>query len=250
MARYRTLGEIIDDVRADSGQSLNPAMGRQIRETIVKLINRHQRRLWDDYTWPQLRVRRFLRLQAGQRYMDPPTDMKIDRVENISLSYGQVWVPLAYGIDYANYSEFNSPEKWRSDPVVSWMISENEQIELWPIPATDGDPPPDPPTYNQYGLMPPNYNNWLMVTGIRDLKPLIAEDDRADLDDQLLTLYVAAELLSRANAPDAGAKLQQASQRLYRLRGNMEKRRNFTLAGGQKYPQFWPRGPMSIPWPR
>lgn len=250
MARYRTLQEIIDDVRADAGMSLNPAQGRQTRDTIVKLIQRHQRRLWEDYTWPHLRVRRFLRLQAGLRYMDPPADMKIDRIESISLSYGKTWVRLDYGLTNQNYTEFNSPERWRSDPVCAWMISENEQIELWPIPATDGDPPPDPPTQDIYGEVGPNYNNWLMVTGIRDLKPLVAEYDRADLDDQLLTLYVAAELLARANAPDAQAKLQQASQRLFRLRGNLEKRNNFVVAGGARYPQFWPRGPMSIPWPR
>ena len=250
MARYRTLGEIIDDVRADAGQSMNPALGRQMRETIVKLIQRHQRRLWDDYTWPQLRVRRYLRLQAGQRYMQPPPDMKIDRIESVSLSWGQVWVPLVYGINHQNYSEFNSPEKIRSSPVVSWMISEDEQIEVWPVPGDDGDLPPNPPEYDVHGEVPPNYTNWLMVTGIRDLRPLIKEDDKADMDDQLLTLYVAAELLARANAPDAGSKLQQASQRLFRLRGNMEKRRNFTLAGGAGRPQFWPRGPAPIPWSR
>jgi hypothetical protein len=248
MARDRTLGEIVDGIRAEAGQSLNPALGRQMRETIVRIAARHQARMWADYTWPHLRVDRFLRLEAGERTYSPPDDMQIDQIEEVSVCYGGAWSLLRPGIDDPQYNSINSIEGQRSWPVEYWNISEGEQIEVWPIPSTDGAEILAVPTYSVIGQDPQLREGWLKLRGIRNLRRLVNDDDRADLDDQLIILYSAAEILARQNAPDAGGKLTQASQRLFRLRGNLTKRRNFVLAGGHRSPGRWPRGAIPIPY--
>ena len=114
MARDRTLGEIIDGIRAEAGHSLNPALGRQMRDTLVRIATRHQSRMWDDYTWPHLRCDRFMQLQAGERFYSPPPDMAIDRIEQISVCYGGEWIGLDLGIRDAHYNSMNSPAGQRS----------------------------------------------------------------------------------------------------------------------------------------
>ena len=58
MARGTTLGILINDLRSEIGHSLEPSLGKSTRDVLVNVIQRNQRRLWDDYAWPFLRVQR------------------------------------------------------------------------------------------------------------------------------------------------------------------------------------------------
>ena len=53
--------------------------------------------------------------------------------------------------------------------------------------------------------------------------------DTADLDDQLIVLFAASELLTRQKSPDAQLKQQQAQIHYQRLRARLSKSEPFVL---------------------
>ncbi|CAB5178655.1 hypothetical protein UFOVP156_21 [uncultured Caudovirales phage] len=217
MARNVTLGELIDDLRAEAGHSLQANLGTAMREVLVKVLQRQQRRLWDDYDWAFLRVQRNVFTQNGQRYYDLPADMKLENIERVEFKWGNQWQPLTSGIGGQQYSEFDSDKDIRSMPVYRWQPSENDQIEVWPIPSQDAD------TATLSGA--------IRFVGKRNLRPFIAQSDQADLDDTLLVLFSAAEILSREKADDAKLKLSMAERHYARLKGRSSNSDTFSLSG-------------------
>ena len=74
------------------------------------------------------------------------------------------------------------------------------------------------------------------------------ESDRAELDDQLIVLYAAVELLQRAKSEDAGSKKAVADQLYARLKGLGIKQQVFTLGGGLPNDREWNlRGARILP---
>lgn len=217
MARGTTLLRLLDMYRAECRLSLNPAHNAQVRDTQVQHLQRVQEWLWTDFAWPILRVERFLETQNGQRFYDMPDDLDIDRITKFEVKHDDVYCPLDPGIDGQHYAAYDSDKDERQWPPQRWRISEDEQIELWPIPDTDFDP------VTQEGR--------IKLTGIRKLRPLVDDGDRADLDDRLIVLYAAAEYLAGTGAKDAGLKQQQANARFVRLRGQQSPRRQFKMFG-------------------
>jgi hypothetical protein len=51
---------------------------------------------------------------------------------------------------------------------------------------------------------------------------MVSDSDRADLDDRLIVLFAAAEILAKQKSPDAKNKLDMANARLLRLRANSQ----------------------------
>lgn len=230
MARNVTLGELIDDVRAEAGHSLQPNLGTAMREVLIKVIQRQQRRLWEDHDWTFLRVHRDVPVQAGQRYYDFPADLNLERVERVEFKWDDRWHRLEYGIGRAQLDQFDSDRDVRSWPIFRWQEAEDNQIEVWPVPSLNG------------GLTPPA--GLIRFTGIRALRPLVQESDRADLDDTLLVLFSAAEILAREKANDAGLKLQLAETHYRRLKARGAKREVISLSGEED--RFMLRGPKTV----
>lgn len=232
MPRNVTLLELLQDYRAEIRASGNAAHNSSARESQVRLLQRVQQGLWEDHDWPHLRVERTQDLQAGQRYYDPPDDVSIDRVEMIEVRYGEEWCPLGYGLDSRHYSTYDSDLDERSWPVTRWQIYEDDQFEVWPVPSDDA---------NVTSL-----EGRLKITGIRNLNPLVADDDRCDLDSDLIVLHAAAETLGAQGAKDAPLKLQKAQRRELRLTGNLSKVKRFRIFGQPKGPQWKPKGPPRV----
>lgn len=230
MARNVTLGELIDDVRAEAGHSLQANLGTAMREVLVKIIQRQQRRLWEDYDWTFLRVDRDVAVQNGQRYYDFPVDLSLERLEKVEFKYGDRWIPVSYGIGREHYDMHDSDRDIRAFPVERWKEHENNQIELWPIPSQNGSVAQSA--------------NIIRFHGIRKLRPLVAESDRADLDDTLLVLFSAAEILAREKSADAGLKLQMAEKHYARIKARNSKSETFSLGG--EPPARVPMGPKII----
>lgn len=217
MARNKTLLSILQKYRSEIRASGNAAHNQGARENQVQLLQRTQEWLWEEHDWAHLKIRRSLPLQAGQRYFDTPDDMDIDRLESIEVRYGNDWLPLMNGIGPAQYSAWDSDLGIRSWPVERWQIYEDEQFEVWPIPESNANPD--------------TLDGTLRLNGIRNLRPLVADNDRADLDDRLITLYAAAEHLGARGADDAAIKLQMAERRFQALVGNNSKMRRFSMLG-------------------
>lgn len=146
MARGRTLGELIDDLRADSGRSTEPAHGLNDRARLMAIIRRAYAMLYADYDWPHLRVSSTKIMAAGQRYYDFPTVMNAERVEEVWRKWGGDWDEgenLTYGIERGDYAAFDSDAGVRSDPISKWQfyndgsVNAVVQFEVWPMPASD-----------------------------------------------------------------------------------------------------------------
>ena len=223
MARRQTLLELLRQYRAEIRASGNPAHNANVRDAQINTLQRVQEWLWEEHDWAFLRVERFVDLQNGQRFYDPPADMPLERIEEIHVRYNGDWVPLTFGIESCNFSLYDSYLDQRSWPAERWRIHEDEQIEIWPVPSEDAERVTSPTSDGIEGR--------LRFTGIRNLSPLVADTDRADLDDRLITLFAAAETLAAHNASDASAKAEMANKRFSALKGNMSKIKSFRMFG-------------------
>jgi hypothetical protein len=241
MARGKTLESLLTSLRAELGVSLNPAHNVSVRETQIERLQRVQETLWDDYNWPHLRVYRYLELTADQRYYDPDGckkyidgalvaagDVQIDRILKMWVRDGSIWRPLDPGIHERNYNAYNSDTGEASWPPQRWQVSEDDQIEIWPIPGLSSDAA--------------NGTNLVRFHGVRNLADLIQDTDRADLDDRLITLMAAAEML-----PDEKGRKKAglAQRRLMKVLGNNTKQKRFRMFGRQE-PRRILRGPPTV----
>jgi hypothetical protein len=236
--RNQTLQKLLTDLRAETLRSPNSAHNTQSRDADVTLLQRTQNWLWEDYAWPHLRIERDLPVQAGQRYYTVPEDMVVDRIQCIEFKDGDIWQEVKVGVERAELNTYDSDLDERSWPVLRWKIAEDnlgatEQIELWPIPDRNADPA--------------TLDGYIRVTGIRNLRPLVADNDTADLDDRLIVLYAAAESLSESKPQRANLKLSQAKKLDMSLRGGMMPGRKFRMFGiGQPEHEKLLRGPPTV----
>lgn len=224
MARRTTLNQLVTKLRSEVRDAPGAAFGVHVRESYEAILRRYQETLWAQHDWPHMIVEVRKALQAGQRYYDLPDApaMPIDRLQMIYHRHGSQWLPLAKGINTRLYGINDSDLDVRSDPPRRWDYynadSGADQIEIWPTPATNGNPA--------------TYQGYLLFEGVRALSPLIASSDRADLDDHLIVLFAAAELLAARGAKDAELKLRMAQSHFNKLKANGAKNRPMIVMGG------------------
>ena len=224
--RNQALSSLLTDYRVETHVSGNPAHVAGARDAQVSALQKQQERLWRAYDWPFLRVRRYIDLQAGERYYSSrqaldeagaaSTDLGIERVESVEVRWGGRWVPLRFGIGADEYAALDSDLDQRSDPAAAWRLHEGEMFEIWPIPDSDAGA---------------DIEGRLRLIGIRDLRPLVADSDRADLDDDLIVKYAAAKSLARTGSKDAQIVLDEAKTIERTLTANFSKCKTFSLAG-------------------
>lgn len=216
MARGVTLGELLVKLKIAARYDPNPALSLNMVPLFIQSLQDTQERLYDDFDWPFLKISPDKVLATGQRYYDVPANMNLERIQAVDLYYGGKWLPVERGISLDNYNSMDPEVGVQADPVVRWDVVDTgtgAQVEVWPVPASNGAK--------------------LRFTGIRKLKPLIANADLADLDDQIIVLYAAGELLGGAKNPEAQVKFEQAKRRLATLHGRVTHRRagSFVLGG-------------------
>lgn len=216
MARGTQLSALVDQLRAEIGASTNVAMGVNTLPNLKQILRRTQERLWSDFDWPFAFIERDEPLLANQRYYAFDNDIDFDRINEAWVRYSETWRPLCYGITQEHYNR-SDPATYREDPCTNWRHYEGNQFEVWPVPASA--------------------QTTLRFKAIKKLPPLIDDTDRAELDDALIVLFAAAELLSRAKAEDAQAKMQMAMSHYAKLKGNTSKNRVFVLGGDINIPK-------------
>jgi len=232
MARGTTLAILINDLRSEIGHSLEPNLGKSTRDVLVNVLQRTQRRLWDDYAWPFLRIQRDLTISSDQRYYDLPSDIVFERIERVEFKHGDYWEKMEYGIGADQYNQYDSDRGITSSPIQRYDTYENNQIEMWPIPAVNSTDS--------------TKNGMVRLHGIKNLGGLINETDKADLDDQLIVLYGAAEMLARQKQADSQNKLAQAQAHYSRLKARLAKTETFVIGGGEPEGLYRPKQPPLI----
>tara|TARA_B100000953_G_scaffold300237_2_gene304152 strand:- start:1242 stop:1949 length:708 start_codon:yes stop_codon:yes gene_type:complete len=231
MARNTTLQVLLDDLRSESGHAISSSMGQATQDMMVTLLQRTQRRLWEDFAWPFLQVKKDVSIQAGSRYYDVPAGITLERVQKASFKYGGMWQPVSYGITPEDYTIYDSDRDIRSWPLQRWTAYGLAQIEVWPVPSQNAD------ATTGDGL--------LRLEGTGNLSTFVALSDTADLDDQLLVLYASSELLTRQKSPDGQLKMAQAQQHYQRLKARLSKTSPVVLGGGEDT-EYKARGPLLI----
>ena len=220
-----TLEEIVAGIREEAYISSDRNFGIDQYPQIRRLARRIQTTLYWDHDWGFLKSRRDITLNAGQRYYTVPTEINFERIVRVRTQFGNEWIDLERGIDIArDYSVYDSDQDVRLSPAQRWdMINTavgaaspigHEMMEIWPIPADTAK---------------------VRIDAVLKLAPFVADDDKCTLDDTLIILFGAAELLANAERPDAKAKLSSAQQLLKKMTAGSARRtpvNSFSMAGG------------------
>lgn len=201
MARGTSLLELTGDLRTELGRASNLAVGPGDIPQLQRALRRIQKVLWSQYEWPFMRrVFPLIPLQAGLNMYNPPDGLDIDRIENMAVWQNNIPVPIKRGIGWEDYAGFKPGE--RADPALKWDMRTDDEfatkIEIWPTPASN------------------NYS--LQIIGIRKLRPFVHDADLCDMDDELILLFAAAQMLARQGAKDAPVVMDQANAHLAKMR--------------------------------
>ncbi len=210
MARGTQLLQLVAKLRAETGRSDNVSAGRNEETALKTRLAAVQEDLYQAYDWPFLRTETTIPMQAGERYYDWPNLLNSDRLTKIKLRWNNSWYGVERGIGENEYNSYDSINDERADPVLRFdvrstgadLATQVEQVEVWPIPASN--------------------TPVLYLWGLRPLKPLIANTDVCDLDDNLIVWTLAAEILARQKSADAGRTLTKAQNLFAKLTGNSQ----------------------------
>jgi hypothetical protein len=202
MAKGAQFLQLYTDLRAELRRSTSVAVGSDDLDVLKRTINHVYRTLYIDFEWPHMRkVFPKITLNAGQRYYDFPADLDNDLLEKAVVWNGNVKTDLQVGIGFDEYGYLDSDEDERQDPIQAIdfrFTGTSIQLEVWPIPASS--------------------DNKLQLKGYLLLDRLVNDIDKCWLDDELVVLFAAAELLKGTKAEDADSKLLIAQGYLQRLK--------------------------------
>lgn len=219
MARGTQLSALVDALRAEIGASTNVAMGVNALPQLHQILNRTQERLWNDFDWGFAYIERDEPMVNGERYYAFDNDIDFGRIVSAHVKYSSSWRPLEYGIGPEQYNSSDPEDGEKEDPPTRWRHYEGNQFEVWPMPSSD--------------------ECVIRFKAIKKLPKMIEGSDVALLDDNLIVLFAAAELLAKAKSEDASAKLQSAQALYNKLKGQGVKTDVFTLGGGVPSVDKW-----------
>lgn len=225
MAVGTTLEQLLVDLKARVGHTTRVSAGVDFNQSLKNRLKSAQNQLYERYMWPRLTVVGTKLTSAGQRFYDIPTGTNIDRIEKLAFYWQGEPIFPDRGIGFEHYAERDSDLDERADPVLAWDLrwtGAAAQIELWPIPVTNNQP--------------------FRTIGMRPLRPLVADDDVADLDDELIVLYASAAILARQGSKDAELELRTAEKYLADLRKNSQSASKPIVYGGETSYQSKRRG--------
>lgn len=213
-----TLGQILTDLRAHIGGSANPAQMQSFDSVMRSKLARVQEWLYNEWEWEHLLLYNDETILPGGRYYSFNSEFNFERINGVWIYYPTLWRDVSYGITPEQYNYSNPDLGVRSDPVLRWshytQVGDDPsigQFEVWPVPASQQK---------------------LRFRCIRKLRPFIADTDRADLDDKLIVLFTAAEILKQKKSSDAADMLAMAQRLFVKLKGQNNKIGMFIMGNG------------------
>ena len=250
MARGTQFSQLVYMLRAQLRRSTNVNVGVDDLPELKAAINSQYAQQWARYDWPFLcGFFPALPLQAGQRYYQLPTGLTYDRIKEVTVYFSGVPQRVERGIHFQDYVLFNPDggsaqgaftgaftQEFQpgatgaySDPVLRWDIragtAGQEQLEVWPVPSSN--------------------SQFMRFWGYLASPYLVNDSDQCWLDDLLVVLYAASDLLAldesepRVGLPPASQlKLKEADAYFNMLTSNASMGRR-TVALGQGH--FFPR---------
>jgi hypothetical protein len=216
--RGRTLTQLLESVRLESGRSSSTTLGQNEEPALKQRINRIYEFFWFDHSWPHLKIMDADKsVAAGVYEFDPPTAIDLETIEKVACRFGDKWHPMGRGINTELYNALDSEADERSFPIENYDIQYTgaaAQIVVWPRPSQD---------------------TTVRFQGRRAFAKLVNGSDVCYLDDQIIYLHAAAELLAKAEDPMAESMASAARRRLNIMKYGLGKNRNskFNLGGQQ-----------------
>jgi hypothetical protein len=215
-------------LRAEVGQTASTAIATQGDTTMNFLLANKQKLFCGITDWPFLEHRWNVAFVGGQRYADFPTNdylgtaatISTERPMETTVFFGNLWKPVDYGIGPMEFSVRNSDQGLGMDPIMRWAFNTNinetsnaNRFEVWPIPQT---------------------SQTFRFEGQRQPYPLVTDGNTADLDDVLLVLAAAVDLLSRMGGEAEAEKQEKQAlltQRFNFLTGSQSNRTEKIILG-------------------
>lgn len=193
---------LVTNLRHELGFDDNANVGKAYDSKLLYHLNAEYERLWYDHDWPHLwgdadNSWFDLATEAGERYYDFPAGMDPLSIRNVWVKWGDVWQPVHPNISVVHYTQYDSDADIRNDPVMRWRRHTDEQIELWPVPAS--------------ALT-------VRFEGRKAFAKLVNDDDECFLDDQLVVLHAAAKIKkTRKGESGYGAEQAKLARRHYAM---------------------------------
>lgn len=201
--RRKQFGQLVTALRAELSRSTDPAVGVADLPTLKQVLSRNYEAAYQSYDWPHLnKIFDKIPLNAGQRFYDFPEDCDYDDLKRIVVWWNAQPVPIERGIGFEEYTTYDSAAGATSDPVLKWDVrftDTHEQMEVWPVPASS--------------------QQSIQIEGQARFVPLVDDADLCRIDDQIVVLASAVELVPTKERQSAQAKLAAAQQRIGRIKG-------------------------------
>lgn len=217
--RGQTLETVLTRYREECGLSTNLRHNLQVRDAQVSLLARIQEWVYDEADWPHMRARFRVPIEAGLREYVLPANLNPDRIisaERVGADGARTPLIPLIGAAEENFPVSENGDDGRSDATTSYEVS-GSVLRIWPTPRTT--------------------SGHVEIEGYKTLSRFLQDDDRCDIDDQLIYLYAAAETLTASGDRSATAKLEAANQRLQQLVQHHSKIKVFTNGGGVPAPR-------------
>ena len=228
-----SLNEMVNDLRAETGQSVNAAHGQNTIEHMKRILRRTQDRLWEEFDWRHLRVYREFKLSSSTRFYAVPDGLTPERIRRAWVYYAGGWRELCFEIGMDEWSLYEPTAGETNWPIQRWDVSEDGHIEVWPVPSRGS------------GV---DIEGTVRVMGNRDITPLVDGADKSEIHSDVIVLFAAAEMLYRQKSADAQAKADQANLLLHKLRSQQNKTSSFSFLDGGDREQETVR--ITTPMPR
>lgn len=214
-----TLETMVRDLRYETHRSADPNIGLDEYPSLCHLLERVQKTLYWDFDWPFLKIRADITLVAGQRYYNVPSDIDFERIISFRGNGNDYWKPIIRGIGMEHYEIYDSDNDERGYPTERWDVwntGSGEQLEIWPMPDQSGET--------------------IRISAFKKLAPLVADNDVCTLDNDLIVLFAAAELMASQDAQKATAKLNLANKLFAKLRGGSVNTEGSSFVMGSRPP--------------
>jgi hypothetical protein len=220
-----TFDEVIRMTRAEARLSSNTSRGIDQLETIKQIITRIYIMLCEDFEWSHLKIKRDdgvsrKNLEAGSRYYDYPAAINPLKVEEAWCLWANRWTKMDFGIDYSNYNVFSPERDMRTSPATCWYPYGDSQFEVWPLPSQD------------HSEAAPFQ---IAFVGQKAVEQLVDGGNRLDMDDFLVSLMAAAEILGGMGSEQsvlAKQKADAANRRMAQVRRGQGFRGRSTIGRG------------------
>lgn len=233
MSRGTTLSTLRSMLKAEIGDFTGTNSNRDA--VLNNLLSNMQKRLGVEHFWPFLERDWDVVVPPNTQYVSLPTvtagnpevetsAINLDQLPTVKTLYTTQYWPVNYGIDEDEYNTFNFALGQTSDPIQRWRLATNpneaadpNQFEVWPVASTQ---------------------QTLRFRGERAIQQLVNDGDTADLDDMLIVLFCAAEILTRAKQPDGPLKMQGAQRHLQWLKQGYNTKDKVRTMDGKGDDQF------------